>query len=98
MSAYLIVDITIHDPERYQDYVRQVPACIEKHRGKYLVRGGEAEVKEGDWHPHRLVVLEFPSRERANAFLEDPEYQPVAAIRHAAATTNAVVVEGYLEI
>jgi len=97
MSAYLIVDITIHDTERYQDYVRQVPALIEKHQGIYLIRGGEVEIKEGNWRPHRVIVLQFPSRQQANAFLEDPDYQPVAAIRHAAATTNAILVEGYKE-
>ena len=95
MSAYLIVDITIHDPDRYQDYVRQVPVFIEKHKGSYLVRGGEVEVKEGGWRPQRVIVLEFPDTRHASAFLEDPEYQAVAAIRHAAATTNAVLVEGY---
>ena len=63
MSAYLIVDITVHDPERYQDYVRQVPVLINKHQGSYRVRGGEVEVKEGGWHPQRLIVLEFPDRE-----------------------------------
>ena len=97
MSAYLIVDITVHDPERYQDYVRQVPVFINKHQGSYRVRGGEVEIKEGDWHPQRLIVLEFPDREHASAFLEDPGYQAVAAIRHAAATTNAVLVDGYRE-
>lgn len=95
MSAYLIVDITIHDAGCYQDYVRQVPALIEKHQGTYLIRGGEVEIKEGDWRPNRVIVLQFPSRQQANAFLEDPEYQPVAAIRHAAATTKAILVEGY---
>lgn len=95
MSAYLIVDITIHDPDRYQDYVRQVPALIEKYQGNYLVRGGELEVKEGNWHPQRFIILEFPGRQQANAFLEDPEYQPVAAIRHASATTNVILVDRY---
>ena len=95
MSAYLIVDIIIHDPERYQEYVRQVPDFIKKHKGTYLVRGGESEVREGNWHPGRLIILEFPDREHADAFLDDPEYQAIAAIRHAAAETNAILVEGY---
>jgi len=95
MATYLIADITVHDPERYQDYVRQVPAFIEKHRGSYRVRGGEVQVREGDWQPQRLIVLEFPDREHANAFLADPDYQAVAAIRHAAASTNLVLVEKY---
>lgn len=97
MSAYLIVDITVHDPDRYQDYVRQVADFIAKHQGSYLVRGGEAQVMEGDWQPRRLVILKFPDRGHARAFLEDPAYQAVAAIRHAAATTHAVLVDGYTE-
>ena len=95
MSAYLIADITIHDLENFMEYVKQVPACIKKHGGTYLVRGGEPEAKEGTWEPKRLVVLKFPTKENAEAFLEDPEYQPVAAIRHQAATTNLILADGY---
>ena len=94
MSVYLVVDITVHDPERYKEYVSQVPPFIEKHQGTYRVRGGKVEIKEGNWQPQRLVVIEFPTREQATAFLEDPDYQPVAAIRHEVATSNMVLVEG----
>jgi len=85
MSAYLVVDITVHDPEMYQEYVRKAPPYIEKHGGIYRVRGGKVEAQEGEWRPQRLVVVEFPTREKANAFLNDPGYQAVAAIRHQAA-------------
>jgi uncharacterized protein (DUF1330 family) len=95
MSAYLVVDITVHDPEKYKEYAHQVPAFIEKHGGVYHVRGGEVEAKEGNWNPQRLVVLEFPNKAKAQAFLEDPGYQPVAAIRHEAATTKMVLAEGF---
>jgi len=95
MSAYIIVDIAVHDPERYQDYVSVAPAFIEKHQGKYIVRGGDPKVAEGKWRPERLVVVQFPSVEHANAFLQDPEYQEVAAIRHATTTSNLVVVQGH---
>ena len=94
MSVYMIVDITVHDPEAYKEYAKLVPSFIKKHRGRYLVRSSESEVREGSWEPGRMVVLEFPSKSEAIAFLDDPEYQPVAAIRHAAATTNLIVVEG----
>lgn len=94
-KAYLIVDITISDPEAFKEYVARVPAIIDKHQGQYLVRGGAAEVKEGDWQPQRLIVLEFPSRANAEAFLQDPAYAPVAALRHQAAHTDLVMVEGY---
>ena len=94
MSAYLVVDITVHDSEPYKEYARQVPPFIEKHGGVYHVRGGVTEVREGGWSPERLVVVEFPSKEDAKAFLDDPGYQPVAEIRHRAATTNMVIADG----
>lgn len=94
MSAYLVVDVTVHDAEKYKEYAKQVPPFVEKHGGRYLVRGGETTVQEGEWQPQRLVVAEFPSREHAEAFVNDPGYAPVAAIRHAAASTNMVIAEG----
>ena len=94
MSAYIIVDIDVHDPEQYKEYVSVAPRFVEKHEGKYIVRGGNVAVAEGNWHPQRLVVVEFPSTEHAHAFLQDPDYQSVAAMRHAAATSNLIVVEG----
>jgi len=75
-------------------YVNAVPAYIEKHGGKYLVRGGNVEVKEDLWQPKRVVVIEFPTKGNALAFLDDPGYQPIAAIRQESASTNLVIVEG----
>ena len=95
MSAFLVVDITVHDPDMYKEYVSKVPPFIEKYGGIYRVRGGETETQEGTWSPQRLVVVEFPTREKAKAFVADPGYQPVAAIRHKAATTNMVIAEGW---
>jgi len=94
MAAFIIADITVTDPDRYQDYVRLVPAFIEKHSGQYRIRGGEIDCREGDWNPQRLIVIEFPSKREAVGFLEDPDYQRVAAIRQEAASTNLIVVDG----
>ena len=94
MAAYVIADITVHNPDQFMEYVRLVPAFVEKHGGRYRVRGGEPENQEGNWQPQRLVIIEFPSRVDALAFLNDPDYEPIAAIRHAAASTNLIVVEG----
>ena len=94
MSAFLVVDISVHDPEAYQAYAAAVPQFVAQHGGKYRVRGGNSEAIEGDWQPERVVVVEFPDAAAARAFVEDPDYQPVAAIRHAAATTRMVLVEG----
>ena len=95
MSAFLVVDITVHDPEMYKEYVSKAPPFIEKYGGVYRVRGGEVVTLEGTWSPQRLVVVEFPSREQAEAFVADPGYQSVAAIRHQAATTNMIIAEGW---
>ena len=65
MAAYIIVEIDITDPERYEQYRQQAGATVRAHGGKYIVRGGKAETLEGDWRPKRIVVLEFESAERA---------------------------------
>ena len=95
MSAYIIADISVHDPKLYKEYASVAPGFVEKHQGRYVVRGGEVDVVEGNWHPQRLVVVEFSSTEHAHAFLQDPDYQSVAAMRHAATTSNLIVVEGH---
>ena len=94
MAAYVIVDTKVHNPEAYESYKAQVSPIVQKYGGEYLVRGGAHEVLEGDWNPTRLVLLKFPDRQSADNFMQAPEYQPVAAIRHANAHTNSVVVEG----
>ncbi len=94
MSAYLIVDLHLHDPERYEAYKRDVPKFIKKHGGEYIVRGGEHEVIEGAWQPHRLVVIRFPNRRAIRDFFADPEYQPLWAFRREVASANAVAVDG----
>ena len=95
MPAYLIADIDVHDPDRFKEYVTRVPPFVEKHGGTYLVRGGEMTIEEGVWPDHRLVIIAFPSRTQAEAFLRDEDYQPIAAIRHEATTSNLVIVAGH---
>lgn len=94
MTAYLIVDVDIHDPVAYETYKTQVPSFIARHGGEYLVRGGGLEVLEGDWQPTRLVLFRFPDRAAVKAFLADPEYAPLATLRHRIADTDMVVVDG----
>ena len=94
MNTYIIGDITVNDLERYKKYVEQAPHFVAKHQGKYLVRGGAMEVLEGAWNPARLVVLEFPSKEHALAFAQDPEYQAIAVDRQEATTSRLLIVEG----
>ncbi|GAB4503031.1 MAG: DUF1330 domain-containing protein [Anaerolineales bacterium] len=94
MSAYVIVDIEVTDPQGYQEYVKLAPATVQLYGGRYLARGGHNETLEGDWQAKRLVILEFETLERAKAWLNSPEYAPARALRHQYARTNMVVVEG----
>jgi uncharacterized protein (DUF1330 family) len=94
MAAYVILDIQVTDPARFAEYRELAPPAIAAYDGKYLARGGTTELLEGSWTPNRMVVLEFPSIERARQWLDSPEYRTARAIRHAAATTNAIVVQG----
>ena len=98
MSAYLVVDIAVRDPDQYSDYVARAPDYVKKYGGNYIVRGGDAAVVEGDWLPSRFVVVEFPSREKAQAFLDDPEHQAVADIRRSSTTSNMILVDGCGEV
>ena len=63
MTAYLLVDLDIHDQEGFQAYRTRTPEFIAKHGGEFLVKGGEFEVIEGDWKPNRLVLFKFPNRQ-----------------------------------
>ena len=94
MPAYVIVDIDVTDPARYEDYKKLAPPGVAAYGGKYLARGGKMEVLEGTWTPKRLVVLEFESLARAKQWLDSPEYGPARQLRHQSATTNMVVIEG----
>jgi uncharacterized protein (DUF1330 family) len=94
MPAYMIVNLKLRDPAAYEQYKVGVPALVRKHGGEYLVRGGAHEVLEGQWQPSRLVLFRFPDTAAVHAFMNDPEYAPLKAIRQGAADTDAVVVEG----
>ncbi len=94
MTAYVIVDIDVRDATTYADYIAKAPATVTAYGGKYLARAGRTEQLEGEWTPKRLVVLQFDTLERAKEWLNSPEYAPVKALRHKAARSNMVVIEG----
>jgi uncharacterized protein (DUF1330 family) len=94
MSAYVIVDIEIHDPIRYEEYKTLAHATVIAYDGEYLVRGGPAQRLEGDREPNRLVVLRFPSLERAQQWWNSEEYAPAKALRQSIARADMIVVEG----
>ncbi|MEP6885203.1 MAG: DUF1330 domain-containing protein [Gammaproteobacteria bacterium] len=94
MVAYFISDADIEDAAGYKEYTTKVPVLIEKYGGEYLVRGGEFEVHEGDWRPHRLVIFRFPDREAIRAMIKDPAYLELKRIRQRTAKTCLVAVDG----
>ena len=94
MRAYLILDLTINNLRGFAPYIAAIPAFIAKHGGKYIVQGSQPTVMEGDWKPERVVVIEFPARANAEAFLGDPECQDLFKARHETTTSRLVLVDG----
>lgn len=95
--AYLIVEMHVTDPEQYEQYKAAAPAAVKAFGGEYIVRGGRQEALEGDWQPHRVVVLRFPSYELAQAFYRDSDYVQHIKPKRDGATAyfNIVLVEGF---
>jgi uncharacterized protein (DUF1330 family) len=93
MPAYVIVETEIHDPEQYERY-KAAPDAVRGGGGRFVVRGGELAVLEGDWNPSRLVLLEFPDLETAKRWYDSPEYREVRKLRDGAANLRMVAVEG----
>ncbi|MBL8062354.1 MAG: DUF1330 domain-containing protein [Anaerolineales bacterium] len=94
MTAFVIVDIEVTDPQGYEDYKRLAPPAVALYGGKYVARGGHTETLEGDWSPKRLVILQFDSVERAKAWVDSEEYSEARALRHKYARSQMVVIEG----
>ena len=94
MAAYVIGDIEVTDPKLYDDYRKHVLATIEKHGGRFLVRGGAVDALEGGWSPKRMVLVEFPSMAEARAWYRSPEYAPLIRLRQKASRGRLILVEG----
>jgi uncharacterized protein (DUF1330 family) len=94
MAAYLIADIDISDAAAFEEYRRDVPASEKSFGGRYLARGGLTEVLEGDWDPHRLVIIEFPDMTSLKAWYNSAEYQRLKAIREKCATSRLIALDG----
>jgi uncharacterized protein (DUF1330 family) len=94
MSAYAIAEIDVVDPAAYEDYRKQVLAVVTKYGGKFIVRGGKIDSKEGGWTPKRIVVVEFPSLAQAQKWYDSPEYAPLIKLRQKASKGKLIIVEG----
>jgi uncharacterized protein (DUF1330 family) len=94
MAAYIVVQVDVNDPVRYEDYKKMVPASLAAYGGRFIVRGGKTETLEGTWAPGRFVMLEFPDSERARAWWASAGYAEAKALRQATSTTQMILVEG----
>ncbi len=95
MPAYIIVEINIHDHTDYEEYKKLTPSSLAVYDGEFVVRGGKTETLEGGWNPGRIVVLKFPSAEKAKQWWASDEYAPAKAIRQRAASTKMILAEGF---
>ena len=94
MAAYVIVDMTVKDTVKIEEYRRLAGASIAAHGGKFLIRGGGIEILDGDWSPQRVVLIEFPGMEQARRWRSSADYEKAREIRDRAATTRMILVEG----
>ena len=94
MTAYVIARVDVHDPDAYAAYAAQTPDVIAAHGGRFVVRGGNPEGLEGTDAPGRVVVIAFPDRATAQKFYGSPDYQAIVGIRHGAATSDLILVDG----
>jgi uncharacterized protein (DUF1330 family) len=94
MPAYIIARIDVTDPNQYRRYTDATPAVIERFGGKFIIRGGEVATLEGPQETRRIVVIEFPTVERAKEFFNSEEYSKVKQLREGAATGQFLAIEG----
>jgi uncharacterized protein (DUF1330 family) len=93
-SFYVILDVDIRDAVRYRSYMDQVRPALERAGGRYLMRGGECTVYEGDWTPSRLVLMEFPSRTAWESFYDGSSYAEIKVLREEVSSGRMVGVQG----
>ena len=93
-SAYILANVTVTDAQQYEEYKKLSTLAMQAHGAEVCVRGGATEVLEGDWSPNRVVLLKFPSMEKARAFYDSPEYKKAIAARQGAAVMRMVAIEG----
>ena len=94
MAAYMIVDNEVTDPESFREYQKRVGSTLESYGGHSLFEGERMRILEGDWHLHRLIILEFPSVEQARRWYQSGAYAPVKDIRLKTALTQVILVQG----
>lgn len=95
MAAYIIVEVETTDEALMTEYRMHTPGAVAKFGGRFIVRGGKTRTLEGGWTPPRIVVLEFPTYEKAEAFYDSDHYKPILAMRLKAGKSKAIIVDGH---
>lgn len=95
MTAYVVNEITVTDPEVFQTYAVQVPAILAKYGGRYIVRSGKVEVIDGEPPAERVVITAFESMDAARAWRNSPEYTAILPIRDGSSTSRVYIIDGY---
>jgi uncharacterized protein (DUF1330 family) len=97
MTAYLIAEHSITDPEKFEEYRVKVGPIIARHGGRYISKAGSLKQVEPDnavWQPERVVIIEFPTKTALDAWYADPDYQPLIALRRQGARDMLLTLEG----
>jgi uncharacterized protein (DUF1330 family) len=94
VAAYVIYQCDVLDAGRYEDYKVLAADSIATAGGRYLVRGGEVDVLEGEPPAGRTVVVEFATMDMARAWYRGANYTAARAVREGAALARMYVVDG----
>lgn len=94
MPAYVIFDVNIRDMQEFSKFMAGAKPLVEAHGGRYLARGGDFKVYEGDWQPDRIVLFEFPSVAAFEDLYNSKAYREIKAIRDGCSSARLISVEG----
>ena len=92
MSAFVLVEVAIHDNQLYEEYKKLTPSSLEPYGGRFVIRGLPVKALEGHWNHDRLVLLEFPNREKALEWYDSEAYQKARKIREKASDANFFII------
>jgi uncharacterized protein (DUF1330 family) len=94
MKAYLIAMEAVHDEAMFKEYQKGAQPTVASFGGQFIARGGKLTILEGQWQYPRTVIIEFPSRDAAEAWYNSPEYREAVGLRFSSTSTNLVIVDG----
>lgn len=95
--AYYIAEFQLTDPEGIKPYSQHVEATFKPYSGRFIVRGGNMDVREGFGAQGRLIIIKFDSLSQARAWYDSPEYQKLIPVRQRSGNTRTYIVEGLPE-